>query len=261
MALYNKLPSGTDFKREYQFHWKLSIDESTMYEKTHEASQKLIKLFNSEGGELVSHVCSLASQVAIPDDEITSEPVKIGEFDYPVPTGVKHGDITVTYLEDSNETVYRFHKYWQSLLRISKDYEDRSRGDVFLLNPLTVLCATATYTSVPQFMNESEAKQYLEKTKRKSLNTGDREQSIKNLFSYNNSDEYDFGTFEKYGKSTSTIYPRVYPSLIKRSNANKQGSSTSTVTVTYSRILRLQHDMGVQYLNNKIWTWEKPRNK
>lgn len=251
--LFSNFPENTDFKREYHFKWLLSFVDSNQFDKNNPITQKLRTLFSDN--ELVKYVCSMASQVDIPDDEITSEPVKIGEFDIPVPTGVKHGDIVVTYLEDTNNTIYRFHKYWQSLLRVSNDYSNSSKGDLLLLNPVTSMCITATYKSVSRFYDESDDRSHLKQSPRNlfsdRLRTKERDSTIT---------EDSFKQYENNGydtdRETDTVYPCVYPSVIKRSSANHQGSGVSTITITYSRIPKLNHKMGVQYYKNGKWSWD-----
>ena len=108
----------TEFKKNYNFHWQLQGIQNFMKEVTRNAETGKLNgasiAFNAFAILNMLYVSQLAKEINLPDDELETETVDIGLSKFPVPVGIKMNDIQVTYLEDSANTVYTFHKMWQS---------------------------------------------------------------------------------------------------------------------------------------------------
>ena len=72
------------------------------------------------------YVSQLAESVTLPDDEFETETIPQGPVEYEMPKKVKLANINVTYLEDSLETVYNFHKAWFQAIRCGKGCSRRA---------------------------------------------------------------------------------------------------------------------------------------
>ena len=136
------LPLVSDFKKEYKFLWLITSNSNTvsanMYSFNGEnivstfdtTIQRYMNSLNIDGMELyqavvanplfAGYVSQLAEKVTLPDDEFETETIPQGPVDYEMPKKVKLEDIHVTYLEDSLETVYNFHKAWFQAIRCGK---------------------------------------------------------------------------------------------------------------------------------------------
>ena len=124
MALPGLLPS-LDFRKNYSFHWQLQGIENfvvSMSKEVVKSGKPNLKAVAFQAYCVLNmlYVSQLAREIRLPDDEVNIEKVKIGLVEFPVVTGVKMDDIEVTYLEDTANTVYDFHKKWQSCV-LDKD--------------------------------------------------------------------------------------------------------------------------------------------
>lgn len=224
---------GSDFKKEYKFLWYISSEGFNRYAL--DKDDATLQLFEKTVANPVfsAYVSQLAEQVEIPDDEFETETLNRGPVIYKYPKRVTMNDITVTYLEDSYETVYNFHKAWFQAIRC---------GNTTGIKAPTKLSATARY--VP-FENTMTAAEYLifrnnalertigENTTGRPV-TGKQNKFLDNLMATARQSQ---SLLEAYNKPMGgTMYPKVYPYKIKRSAANKGGSDLAKVTVTYCRL-------------------------
>ena len=207
MALPYTIPLKATFKKEYNFLWYLSPDiqikEQPFVDKTY-----------------VEYISQLAQTVALPDDEFDTETLEYGPMTIKFPSKVVMNDIEVTYLEDSLDSVYNFHKSWFNLLKhyggINSPYIYRVSG--------TYMGFDKTLTASEFMLFKNVAAQYLSSMISSVISPGlVQSQLFKDL---------DYMT----KVSTTNIYPRIYPIKISRSQANKQGDSFGTTSVTYARL-------------------------
>lgn len=250
-----------EFKKEYNFLWKLEPNtqwnsDDVISEKDRAPSIQIFKKITQEDRaaraaagnpfsnenkytldpsigfkynqifdkKMIDYVCQLCESVDVPDDEIETEDISVGPAVYKMPVRVLMSDITVTYLEDSLNSVYNFHKAWFSLLR--KDG---------LQSPFQY-CAKGTYVTFDNTMDMAEFTMF--------RNIISNEINTMTSYVRNVSNDY-FGTalglLNDYANTTfklkgSTIYNQIYPTKISRGTANKGGTGLSKVTVTYVRL-------------------------
>ena len=225
------LPLISDFKKEYKFLWYISANMSdasgTFLEGVLNSSGHIVDFASkelSEGSTLYNavvanplfsgYISQLAQTVNLPDDEFDSETIPQGPVDYDMPKRVKLEDINVTYLEDSLESVYNFHKAWFQAIRCGKGIG---------INSPSLFSASAKYIPFEETMTASE---YL---------------IFKNQFTQkaNSFLSSDFVTpkLPLTAKISSvTSYPKIWPKKIHRTAANHMGEDIATVEVTYGRI-------------------------
>ena len=257
------LPLVSDFKKEYKFLWLITIDSGVInpiraamssevsgglsggniYENIDDFASKSsidgIELFNAVvANPLFSgYISQLAQTVNPPDDEFDTETIPQGPVDYQMPKRVKLEDINVTYLEDSLETVYNFHKAWFQAIRCGKGIG---------INSPSLFSASAKYIPFEDTMLASE---YL-------LFKNQIAQQVNSTLSSNFTNP---GLPIGAKPSSITTYPRIWPKKIHRSSANHAGEDISTVEVTYSRIPIFEK----QHTPLQIWdgqTWNNTNN-
>ena len=207
MALPYTIPLKSTFKKEYNFLWYLNpaikIQEQPFVDKTY-----------------VEYVSQLAQSVALPDDEFDTETLEYGPMTIKFPSKVVMNDIEVTYLEDSLDSVYNFHKSWFNLLKhyggINSPYIYQVAG--------TYMGFDKTLTASEFMIFKNIASQYLSGIASSVISPGLIQSQVFN--------ELDYMT----KVSTTNIYPRIYPTKITRSQADKQGDSFGTVSITYARL-------------------------
>lgn len=223
------IPLITDFKKEYKFLWVLSTPTSgagttTIWNYNYEdRDTEYITSDNSDGSTLYratvcnalyrGYVSQLAEIVNLPDDEFENEEVQQGPVTYSMPKKVKLPDINVTYLDDSLESVYNFHKAWFQAIRC---------GRTVGINSPSLYCATARYIPFEDTLTALEYATYKNE-----------------IMQYANSwvSSYLSPNLPTYAKPTSiTNFPKIYPTRIHRTAANHNGSEISKVEVTYKRI-------------------------
>jgi hypothetical protein len=164
------------------------------------------------------YVSQLAERVDLPDDEFEIENIPQGPVDFQMPKRVKIPDITVTYLEDSLETVYNFHKAWFQAIRC---------GQGVGINSPSLFSATAKY--IP-FEDTMLATEYI-------MVRNQAAQTVSGILS----SMYAAPSLPIGAKATSIItYPKIYPKKIKRDPANHEGTNIAKVDVTYARIPTLE---------------------
>ena len=246
------LPLVSDFKKEYKFLWYISVNNATttaFYENGYNREFNIrdyMETYKIDGMELFNavvanplfsgYISQLAETVTLPDDEFETETIPQGPVDYEMPKRVKLEDINVTYLEDSLETVYNFHKAWFQAIRCGKGIG---------INSPSLFSASARY--IP-FEDTMLATEYL-------LFKNQIAQQVNSVIS---SDFANPGLPMGAKPSSLTTYPSIYPKKIHRSPANHSGDDISKVEVTYSRlpVFRKQHTP-LQIWNGNTWNNSK----
>lgn len=232
------LPLISDFKKEYKFLWYISANDSPSVSKivTRYAGSSLqtasistsihdyMNKFKVDGMELYQavvanplfsgYISQLAETVTLPDDEFDTEVIPQGPVDYDMPKRVKLENIIVTYLEDSLETVYNFHKAWFQAIRCGKGIG---------INSPSLFSATARY--IP-FEDTMTAEEYLLF----------KNQIAQKVNSFISSDFTNPGLPIGAKPTSLTTYPKLWPKKIHRTPAKHDGEDIATVEVTYSRI-------------------------
>lgn len=220
----------TDLKKEYKFLWMIDAPSFESYYPQNLASSKenlaLQAMQTATLGNIVycGYVSQLAEQVNLPDDELEIEQMNNGPVTYEIPKRVKLQNIVVTYLEDSINSVYNFHKTWYNMIR---------GGTGVYFNAPCELCARARYIEFEDTLTAGEYMAY----KNVIVSTLERLPnavlpSVLSSALDSMKPEIPIGA-----KPTGiTTYPRIYPTRISRTAANKGGTGLHKVTVTYSRI-------------------------
>lgn len=230
------LPLVSDFKKEYKFLWYISVDTSGMNNIRGVVSQALnfngiynnidayfnnleidgMELFNAVvANPLFSgYISQLAETVNLPDDEFDTETIPQGPVEYQMPKKVKLEDINVTYLEDTLETVYNFHKAWFQAIRCGKGIG---------INSPSLFSASARYIPFDDTMLAAEYVLF-------------KNQIMQKINSITSSNFMNPALPLNAKPSSLTTYPRIWPKKIHRTSANHGGEEISKVEVTYSRI-------------------------
>ncbi len=204
---------GTEFKKNYNFVWYIGFDKLLASGMPTKVFSQFRLLMNHP---LTSYISQLTEKVSLPDDTIDTDGYDIGPVDMPVPKKIPMPDIRVTYLEDTNDTVYNFHKSWMSFIR---------QGDTFCMEPLY------PYTIIGRYMTYDNTL------------TAEEHSTILRAQSAIDSKISDSATFQLthegdiFMKPKSIYnYPHLIPVGISRGEADKGGSATSRITVTYKRL-------------------------
>lgn len=210
------LPLISDYKKEYKFLWLIEINETHDSQVMDRVGIDGMKFFNNVVSDIrySSYISQLAETVNPPDDEFEIETIPQGPVDYQMPKKVKLDDISVTYLEDTLESVYNFHKAWYQAIRCGKTVG---------INSPYLFSASARYIPFDDTMLATEYIAF-------------KNQFVQNFNSAVSSNRL-MPSLPLGAKATSIItYPRIYPKKIHRSAANHGGESVATVDVTYARI-------------------------
>ena len=257
------LPLVSDFKKEYKFLWLITSNSNTvsanMYSFNGEnivstfdtTIQRYMNSLNIDGMELyqavvanplfAGYVSQLAEKVTLPDDEFETETIPQGPVDYEMPKKVKLEDIHVTYLEDSLETVYNFHKAWFQAIHCGKGIG---------INSPSLFSATARYIPFEDTMLASEYLLFKNKIA----------QRVNSALSSNfASPSLPLGV----KPSSLVTYPKLWPKKIHRSEANHAGEDIAKVEVTYSRIpvFEKKHTALQMLASDGTWTNVAPEFK
>lgn len=238
MALPGLLPS-TDFKKTYNFHWQLQGLSNFLRSITEDATKGKINVkavaFNAFAILNMLYVSQLAKEIDLPDDEVDIEKVGIGLVEYPVIKSVKMDDIKVTYLEDTHNTVYDFHKMWQASAL------DKDKG--FSLKAIEPYTMEGWY--IPQDKSKSELAAMVDGL------TGGITNSISRILGANGAHVYnpitDSGVTELTQVRGVQIYPKIFPTKISRGTMRKDGTEVATVSVTYVRVPKIMNDGVLKY--------------
>ncbi len=229
MAFPELLP-GTTFKKNYNFLWYVTAgsDNSSVL-------GKLMSTLLSVAA--TAYVSQLAEKISLPDDEVEYDTVKIANLEFKVGKGIKMNDFTVTYLDDSLNSVYQFHNSWQKLVR----------NDGLSMTPLKSICGTGTYITTENAMTVTEYQTVFSQLYNSNNGTG-------------NSVDYSLieTALEAIGtKPTSiTTFPNIYPTKISRGEMSKDGQDLARVTVTYTRVpeLKRSHVPLMKLTNTDVYT-------
>lgn len=245
------LPLVSDFKKEYKFLWLITTNNGPELSRTVNGVANfdtisitdLMTNLKIDGMELYQavvanplfsgYISQLAETVILPDDEFDTEVIPQGPVDYEMPKRVKLGEINVTYLEDSFETVYNFHKAWFQAIRCGKGIG---------INSPSLFSATARY--IP-FEDTMTAEEYL-------LFKNEVAQKVNSFLS---SDFTNPGLPIGAKPTSLTTYPKLWPKKIHRTPAKHDGEDIATVEVTYSRIPVFQKKhTALQTWNGITWS-------
>lgn len=199
-----------DFKKDFSFIWLLTAEFN--YNTLDSSLLNFFTLFNPAALAYVSQLCQ---KIDLPEDVLETDKANIANLEWDVPKRVKMNDIVVTYLDDSINTVYNFHRAWFAAIRDGTSLE---------FKPLKSVCAKGTYITTEKNMSMTE---------------------YQNIFL--NIPQTGVGLIDDLlegisAKPTSTTYyPYIFPRSIRRSSADKGGRKLSQVIVTYGRIPDLRN--------------------
>ena len=157
-------------------------------------------LFSANIFTFADKVSERAKKVTLPDDTIEMEMYDYGNTQVPVPNAKSIGDITVTYIEDQYNNVYNFHKVWQECLR---------PGGTFCFMDVASFSICGEYITTDNHLSDKQFKEV-----------------------YN---DYDATLGSKVKEYSKTIYPLIFPKIIKRGDMDATSKEFKDVTVTYVR--------------------------
>ena len=203
----------TELKKEYNFLWYVGLDKVLTPGIPLKVLAQFRLLMNHT---LTSYISQLAEKVSLPEDTIDTDSYAIGSVDMPVPKKIPMPDIRVTYLEDTNDTVYNFHKSWMSFVR---------KGDTFCMEPLYPYSIVGRYITFDNTLSAAEHSTLLRV--QNSINSNIKSSNVFQLLNQ----------ADIFAKPKSIYnYPHLFPVGISRGDADKGGSGISKITVTYKRI-------------------------
>lgn len=212
-----QLPPLTDLKKDWKFYWYIGYD--TPNGGLPESSYAQFNVLMNH--VLTSYVSQMAESVDLPEDELSTDDYKVGGVGVPVATGFRMGDITVTYLEDTNDAIYNFHRSWQSFIR---------RGDTFCIEPLYPYSLCARMITFDDTLTTAEYIAFAKLTERIDKTVFSTNKALNVISSYVKTDGLYIKPISIYN------YPHIFPVKIKRTQYNKGGQNLFKVTVTYKRI-------------------------
>ena len=221
----------TEFKKDYKFLWYLQGENDLLYNvyskgRFYESNPGTQEYLNTVGNIPYSlYVSQLTEKVGIPDDEFEIETISQGPVDYQMPKKVKLNDIQVTYLEDSANSVYNYHKSWFNAIR---------GGKGTYINSPSLFSAKAIFI---EFEDTLTTAQYAYIYKLTHTVAGANKMSVDNNQKLSSvlsklKPELPYNAIP----TSWAIYPQIYPKRIKRTEADHGGDGLSKVTVTYARI-------------------------
>ena len=218
-----------DWKKDFNFLWYVAPRVDLDFGVPSNLSIRNVSVSKILNVTAMAYVSQLAEKVDIPADEVETETKVVANLEYKVPKKIKMNDIVVHYLEDSLNSVYQFHKTWMMTIR--------SGG--LSMNPISELCAQATYVTTEKNLTAAEyigVYGSLEK-----LNTPLTSKAIEYIM-----------------KPTSvTVYPKIFPIRIQRPSADKSSDGApSRVTVTYARLPNLNRAHKPLLIMGKDSQWE-----
>jgi len=221
----------TEPKKNYKFIWYIGRDNPLIPHlgvKGLEIFTRYTALMNHV---FTTYISQLAESVNLPEDEIETEDYELGMLKIPVPVRIGMPDIQVTYLEDTNDTVYNFHKSWISFIR---------HGDTFCLESFYPYAINGRFIT---FENTLEAFELVGLAK--SIEAGRQIDADMN----NNTSNVMGQVFQALGVGNLDLlsiphsiynYPYLFPYKISRDTADKKGTDISHVTVTYKRLPKMK---------------------
>ncbi|MBR4396608.1 MAG: hypothetical protein IKS93_02000 [Methanobrevibacter sp.] len=224
------LPLISDFKKDYKFLWYIDGREVDENQQKYFSQRNRLIYTTLQDPVYRLYVSQLAETISIPEDEFETDSIQTGPVSYEIPKKVKMNHITVTYLEDSLNSVYNYHRTWFNAIR-------DGQGTTF--NTPASICSSARYI---EFENTMTAMEYVtlhnagfgsidDEGNRVMTNIRQLVAGLKDTLK----PELQYGSHV----TSETTYPRIYPIRIQRTQANKGGSGLHKVTVTYARIPKI----------------------
>ena len=218
-------------KKNYKFIWYIGRDNPVIPRLGLKGLEIFTKYTSLMNHVFTTYISQLAESVNPPDDEIETEDYEFGMLKIPVPVRISMPDIQVTYLEDTNDTVYNFHKSWISFIR---------HGDTFCLESFYPYAINGRFIT---FENTLEAFELAALTK--SIEAGRNLDSEMNGATGNVMGQVfqalGVGNLDALSIPHSIYnYPYIFPYKISRDTADKKGTDVAHVTVTYKRLPKMK---------------------
>lgn len=240
------LAPGTEYKKEYNFVWYLNaltdVTNKVEFAKIHpEIAEAYSVLFQPL---YTAYISQLAETVDLPEDALETEDYDVGNVTYSVPKRMKMDDISVTYLDDSINSVYNYHKAWMNLCRA---------GDTFSMLPLRNLAVQGVFITTDNSFTAEEymalKAQYIIEEGANKVSRATKSATISNTFSESTN------LLANVKPTGIYTYPLLFPVRIKRSSANKSGQGLAKVTVTYKRLPKVKKPKAL----SDPWGADKPK--
>jgi hypothetical protein len=211
------------------------------------------------------YVSQLTQKVSLPDDELITEDVNMGNVKAQIPMGYNVHPITVTFNDDDANTVYLFHQKWFNAMKVSnkgakeaaqKEYVEAGLTGDKLADAMGLVDLTVPSLSFHELTKISMRMHYISLadfnlsdlllgglTREVNGLTDRLPGQLANAASLAN----PLNLLSRLGIGTEiptgmTVYPRVYPVKIVRTEADKAGNGFATVTVTYNRVVNMKWD-------------------
>lgn len=239
-------------KRNYKFIWYMGRDDQFVPPLSLHVNKIYAKYVSLMNHVFTTYISQLAESVNLPDDEIETEDYEVGMLKIPVPVRINMPDIQVTYLEDTNDTVYNFHKSWISFIR---------HGDTFCLESFYPYSINGRFIT---FENTLEAFELAGLVK--SMEAGRELDAGMNGGTNNVMSQViqalGVGNLDLLSIPHSIYnYPHIFPYKISRDNADKKGDGLSHVTVTYKRLPKMKIRKPYENLKGAKFFTKEPTSK
>lgn len=221
----------TEPKKTYKFIWYMGRDTPLVPSLSVKGLTVFAKYTSLMNHVFTTYISQLAESVNLPEDEIETEDYEIGMLKIPVPVRINMPDIQVTYLEDTNDTVYNFHKSWISFIR---------QGDTFCLESFYPYAINGRFIT---FENTLEAYELvgLAKTLDEGVKIDNAMNSGTNGIMGQVFNALGIGNLDLLSIPHSIYnYPYLFPYKISRDTADKKGTDVAHVTVTYKRLPKMK---------------------
>lgn len=217
----------TDLKRNYNFIW--TITPNFLGNIVTAATGKLN--LNSLDYATAIYVSQLARKVTLPDDEIVVKTVVMGNVEYSYGTSTTVQPVVVEYLEDSFDTVYHFHKSWQNKVRAA------GKGTTIDATTNTVVTGLQSVYNTMAFdpLVEYSGKGIYISTTKNSTTLSKVNQLVDKA-----TNNIGASALTSELPTSLRTFPYLFPTKIVQSEVDKTGNGMGSVTVTYTRCVKIK---------------------
>ena len=199
-------------RRDYTFLFRLSAPDGSTLSGSSPFWTKV--LFSDL---FLTYISGLAEKVTIAPEKFEAAPVQFSLLQFPFPKGFAVGNLSVQYLEDELESVFKFHYIWQNNIRGTG--ADGKQGGGLQFTELGKVCCKATYAPSKKIP--------MPPVFPPQLNSNDSIGSV--LMSP--PVEVPLG---------GEIFPHIFPVQIDRAPGDRGGNNIAKTTVTYVRVPKIE---------------------
>ena len=202
-------------RRDYTFLFRLSTPDITLKYTPSWTRILFSDLF-------LTYISGLAEKVTLPSEKFEVAPVQFSLLQVPFPKGFSISNLSVQYLEDELESVFKFHYIWQNNIRgnvVSGKTLDYIGGGLQFAE-LGKVCCKAVYAP----------------SKKLSLSSV-RLGGLANVEGFNSI----LAALPTEVPLGGEVFPHIFPVQIDRAPGDRSGSNIAKTTVTYARIIKIDN--------------------